>query len=295
MPRNRMIRPEFWNDEKLGNQAEAIQLTYIGTWTFSDDYGVVKGNQVWLKNQIYPYKQALRIELFSKWLEALEEQDMIIPFTLRGEKFYCIRTFRQYQSVEKPSKTRNCTEQELREILEQIGYQLKESGAWERVVDHSENTTLPLPDEEKRSISVSKVNRAKALVVAGDDGSRQLRSDYEKLVQVLEGKDRLDVWTAIRQFIQEYKPCFIEPYMDAWNLFAISMRLIKQPQQITDKRRKKFSTRIMEPGFDFLKILEVIKKSNFLKGNNDRAWKVSIEFILENQENYTKILEEKYD
>lgn len=50
----------------------------------------------------------------------------------------------------------------------------------------------------------------------------------------------------------------------------------------------------MEPGFDFLKILEGIQTSSFLKGDNSNGWKVSIEFILESEENYTKILEGKY-
>ncbi|MBC7947192.1 MAG: hypothetical protein H7Y42_04880 [Chitinophagaceae bacterium] len=111
----------------------------------------------------------------------------------------------------------------------------------------------------------------------------------------MENKENDEVWNSIRTFIAEKKPVFFEPYMDAWNIFAISMRLIKQPSKITAKRRAKFQTRIGESGFDFLRILEIIKKSSFLKGDNNRSWKVSIEFILESEENYTKILEEKYE
>jgi hypothetical protein len=147
----------------------------------------------------------------------------------------------------------------------------------------------------KESIVKETKIRAKALVVASDDGSKQLKPEYDSLVKSLEGKDRLEIWNSLRQFIQDKKPAFLEPYMDAWNLFAISMKLIKEPQKITNKRRQKFSTRIAEPGFDFLRILEKIKTSHFLKGNNNNNWKVSIEFILDSEENYTKILEGKYD
>lgn len=297
MPRNRMIRPEFWNDEKLGEEPESVMLTYIGTWTFSDDYGVVKGNRVFLKNSIFPYKHQLRIEVFTKWLEALEGQEKLIPFTIRGERFYFIRTFRLYQSVEKPSKTRNCTEEELRSCLETEGYKEIETNRWEKVSECSGSTTRLLPDEEKRSISVSKVNRAKALVIASNDdpAGSALKKEYQDLLKQLEGKDRLTIWNSVKDFIRIKKPLFIEPYFDAWNVFAINIRLIKEPQKITDNRRKKFNTRIMESDFDFLKILEKIQLSKFLKGDNDRGWKVSIEFILESQEKYTKILEGKYD
>lgn len=138
-------------------------------------------------------------------------------------------------------------------------------------------------------------NRAKALVIAGDDSQRKLRSAYDEIVKSLEGKERLDIWNTIREFISINKPAFLDPYMDLWNVFAVSQHLIKEQQRITDQRRKKFATRIQEPAFDFIKILEKIKASPFLRGNNQNNWKVTIEFILSSEENYTKILEGKYD
>ena len=127
MPRIRSIKPDFWNDEKLGQEPEVIMLTFIGLWNFSDDYGVVKANHIWLKNQIYPYKDKLRIDAFSSWLQRLSELEAIIPFTYRGESFYYIRTFRKHQKVEKPSKARNCPEEVLIDILQQQGFVLNEN------------------------------------------------------------------------------------------------------------------------------------------------------------------------
>ena len=122
MPRIRSVKPDFWNDEKIGQEPEAIMLTFIGTWNFSDDYGVVKANPVWLKNQIFPYKDKLRIDTFSSWLVRLSELEAVIPFTYKGENFYYIRNFRKHQRVEKPSKARNCKEGELILILNKMGY-----------------------------------------------------------------------------------------------------------------------------------------------------------------------------
>ncbi len=128
MPRIRSIKPDFWNDAKLGQETEAVLLTFIGIWNFSDDYGVVKANPVWLKNQIYPYKDKLRIDAFSSWLNRLSELEVIIPFTYKSESFYYIRTFRKHQKVDKPSKARNCPENELLQILSSIGFIFREDG-----------------------------------------------------------------------------------------------------------------------------------------------------------------------
>ncbi|WP_343302881.1 hypothetical protein AAHN97_15145 [Chitinophaga niabensis] len=143
MPRIRSIKPDFWNDEKLGQEPEAIMLTFIGLWNFSDDYGVVRSNPLWLKNQIFPYKSALRIEVFSSWLERLAELEAVIPFSYRGEGFYCIRTFRRHQKVDKPSKARNCPEEELLRLMNLKGYTISEGIEF---TQHSTNTPRVLDE-----------------------------------------------------------------------------------------------------------------------------------------------------
>lgn len=166
-------------------------------------------------------------------------------------------------------------------------------------ISYGRNQVISSDNEQSKvkesKVEESKPKRANALVIASDDNSAKLRHEYKGIISALEGKTNIEIWNILRDFIQDKKPQFFEPYMDTWNVFAISMKLIKEPQRPTDARKKKFSTRIAEPGFDFLKILEKIKHSHFLKGNNPSNWKVTIEFILNSEENYTKILEGKYD
>jgi hypothetical protein len=303
MPRNRMIKPDFWNDEKLGTESESIQLTFIGTWTFSDDYGVVRANPMWLKNQIFPYKANLRIEVFSKWLEVLEGHDVLVLFTVRNEKYYYIRTFRQHQSVEKPSKTRNCSEEELKAAMISLGYEEQENGSWQKKGELSENSRVVVGEhsEPKRSVSVSisksEVKRANALVVSGEtteERNRQTKSKYKELITALQNEDTKTVWTDLKEFIRENTPGFIEPYVDAWNLFAENYGLSKI-EAVSDGRKRKFNTRVQEKSFDFLKVLEKIKTSRHLRGDNQRGWKVTFDWIIENDKNYLKIIEGNYD
>lgn len=143
MARIRSIKPDFWNDEKMGQEPEQIMLTFIGLWNFSDDYGVVRSNPVWLKNQIYPYKDKLRIDTFSSWLKRLEELEAVIPVTYNCEGFYCIRTFRKHQKVDKPSKARNCPEDYLIREMKKNGFYLNE---YREFINSSENTPRVLDE-----------------------------------------------------------------------------------------------------------------------------------------------------
>jgi len=107
MARARMIRPEFWSDEKLASVSREARLTFAGLWGTSDDYGVTKGNAAWLKSQIFPYDDDIKISKFQEWLSELENLQRILPFTTDCEKYYYIPKFSEHQKVDKPSKTRN--------------------------------------------------------------------------------------------------------------------------------------------------------------------------------------------
>lgn len=133
-----------------------------------------------------------------------------------------------------------------------------------------------------------------AAFAADTSETKILKQQYDVLVTDLETKDVQVSWEAIKSFILDKKPAFIEPFIDLWNIFALTHRLIKSPIRVTDHRRRKFETRIREQGFDFVKVLQAIRISNFLKGQNDRSWTVDFEFIIHSEENYIKILEGKY-
>lgn len=175
-------------------------------------------------------------------------------------------------------------------------YLINDVGKQINVGRNEDNGDISTQSKVKESIVNDSKVGPKGLVVNGSSAeTNQLKKEYEELVKSLDGKDKATVWTSIRDFIRDKRPRFFEPYMDAWNVFAIGLKIIEEPQRVTPKRVNKFKTRITEPGFDYLKILEKVKTSTFMKGNNNNNWKVGIEFILESEENYTKILEGKYD
>ena len=107
MARSRILKPEFWSDEKLALVPREARLTFAGLWTCSDDYGVTKGHQAWLKAQLFPYDADLPLMAFQEWLADLERIGVIDPFMADGESFFYIRNFSDHQRVDRPSKMRN--------------------------------------------------------------------------------------------------------------------------------------------------------------------------------------------
>ncbi len=78
-----------------------------------------------------------------------------------------------------------------------------------------------------------------------------------------------------------------------WNEFA-GLNGLAQVKATTDKRLAKVAKRLSEPMWDFEKILTHISTSDFLLGKSSK-WKVTFDFIIENENNYLKILEGNYN
>lgn len=101
MARIRTIKPEFWEDEKIGKLPIPCRLFFIGCWNFADDFGVIKGNAALLKSQIFPYDENLRVSEIKKWIDALVDAQMLVPIIHAEESYYFIRTFRSHQVLDK--------------------------------------------------------------------------------------------------------------------------------------------------------------------------------------------------
>lgn len=65
--------------------------------------------------------------------------------------------------------------------------------------------------------------------------------------------------------------------------------------KLSDKRKAKLKARIDELGEDkIIEAIDKIKESSFLRGENDRKWKVDFDWLIANDTNILKVLEDKY-
>lgn len=103
--RNRVIKAEFWADEKTGSCSCIAQLLFIGSWNFADDSGVCRANSVYLRNNIFPYS-SLTIKQIEEALIQLKEKKVIALGEFKGEKYLYIKNFLEHQKIDRPSKFR---------------------------------------------------------------------------------------------------------------------------------------------------------------------------------------------
>lgn len=79
-----------------------------------------------------------------------------------------------------------------------------------------------------------------------------------------------------------------------WN--TTTLPPIPRCRELTDGRRKKISARLGERSLDDWGVVMVrVNASAFCRGLNDRGWKASFDWLIENADNAVKVLEGKYD
>ena len=65
--------------------------------------------------------------------------------------------------------------------------------------------------------------------------------------------------------------------------------------KLTDSRKKKLLARLQEQGKEnIIKAIDIASESDFLKGKNDRNWKMDFDWLIANDTNIVKVLEGKY-
>ena len=106
MSRKRMIDPSFWDDEAVASWPLETRLTYIALWNHSDDYGVVRANPSFLHSKCFPYDSHIDMKAA---LLPLVASGRLVLFRVKGETYGHIKSFTDWQVINRPSKRRNPT------------------------------------------------------------------------------------------------------------------------------------------------------------------------------------------
>ncbi len=104
MPRIRNIKPQFWIDENLGKISREARLLYIGLWNLSDDTGVFEWRPDRIRVQLFPYDTDINSSTIEQWLNSLQDTGDIIAFTYNNNQYGYIKSFKEHQVINKPSK-----------------------------------------------------------------------------------------------------------------------------------------------------------------------------------------------
>lgn len=104
MARKRMIDPNFWTDEKLGEVSMQERLLFMGLISNADDEGYGRANPKLLKSLIFPYDD-LRASDLEKWLLRLGGLHIVVLFKYDEQTYYYLPNFLKHQTINKPTKS----------------------------------------------------------------------------------------------------------------------------------------------------------------------------------------------
>lgn len=99
MARNRIIKPEYWADARIGKLSFGARLLYIAMWNFSDDYGVISASPRRLLGEAFENDESVTIDNVNAWLTEIENQERIKKFVANDKEWYKIVHFADHQKV----------------------------------------------------------------------------------------------------------------------------------------------------------------------------------------------------
>ena len=152
------------------------------------------------------------------------------------------------------------------------------------------------PYQEEKSQLILKDNNSYTLsnevttvgIPSGIPGGVQHEHQCETQVRL--GKDRLgkDNNTISKDIVSSTK---VQPIIDSWNSLGLQKLVAINPNT---NRYRLLNARIKEYGLDtVLQAIENIRYSSFLKGQNNKNWTITFDWLIK-PNNFTKVLEGNY-
>ena len=101
-PRIRTIKPEIWQDEKVGALSHGARLLFVGLITMADDEGRLRELPAAILGHVFPWDE-IPVGKLAKWLAELGESGAILRYTAGGCRYAAITHWFRHQRVDKPN------------------------------------------------------------------------------------------------------------------------------------------------------------------------------------------------
>ena len=105
MARNRLIKKEFFRDEKVGELCPEARLLFISLWIQADDSGHGRSDARLLAAEAFPY-DGRSAEQIEEWLQHIAKLEMIELYEVDGQRYYKIPNWKKHQTINNPSEFR---------------------------------------------------------------------------------------------------------------------------------------------------------------------------------------------
>lgn len=160
MARNRMIKPEFWEDEKVGELSFGARLLFIGSLNYADDEGFLRWNTEYLQSSIFIYDKLSKNKIKS-FMKELENLKIVEVFETKNHFFVAkIKNFTKHQKISHPQPSKFSIDLEQKTESEVLKNQCESE---ENSVNDSVNDSVnySVNDSTPKEVNIKEVKRKK--------------------------------------------------------------------------------------------------------------------------------------
>ena len=107
MARIRTIKPEFWEDEKIGCLSHGARLLFLCSLNLCDDSGLLRWNAIYLASHAFTYDD-IKLETIEKWMNELIDNDLVYVYRAgkTQQPIAWIINFLKHQKIDKPQPSK---------------------------------------------------------------------------------------------------------------------------------------------------------------------------------------------
>jgi hypothetical protein len=103
MARARLLKPGFFKNERLARTSAHARLCFAGLWTLADREGRLEDRPERIKVEIFPYEDAVTVDMVDSMLRILAHGSFIVRYGVRGggngwRRFIAIPAFLDHQT-----------------------------------------------------------------------------------------------------------------------------------------------------------------------------------------------------
>lgn len=101
-PRIRSLKPEMWQDEKVGKVSRDARLLFIGLITLADDDGRFRALPSVILGHVFPYDSDAMRRL-GAWMDQLQDVGLVDLYEVAGTQYGVLPHFCEHQKINRPT------------------------------------------------------------------------------------------------------------------------------------------------------------------------------------------------
>jgi hypothetical protein len=266
---NRILKETICSSEDIENLTPEEEVFFYRLIVNCDDYGRIDARPKILKSKLYPLKDSMKADDINCYLMRLNELGMLILYIHDDKMYLQLTSWENHQQVR--AKRSKCPPPTKENIFLPT-HDIICNQVTEYVPENPNPNPNPNPNQEIYSQDSD---------ICSQNGNQDQKTDFVEQSSTPPPSNTIP----------------LVPYQEIVDLFNSTCTSLSRIVSVSKSRKQKIHNRWKELQ-SIVKIKELFEKvesTSFLKGNNNKGWKCSFDWLFENDSNWLKVMEGNYD